>query len=109
MKTTAICIILIPLFLISLAVTAVSTDEQLMENFLEKHSKNFEKAFPATQQLYDYFEDDAEMPTDFNEKEASHLQNVKFVLKGFKWIFLLLFLLLIFLIPFSISQTHFLP
>ena len=101
MNTTTLCTILFAILLILFATTAASSDAHTAERLLNEHSKNAEKAIPATKQLFNYFWDKGEIPQDFNKRETEHLEDVKRVLRGIQISFVFLLALFIILIQYS--------
>lgn len=87
-KATLVGIILFPIFILLFSFTALVFDEGYTVDLLNEHSKDF-NSIGATKQLLQYFQGNEEMPSQFNEEEAQHMNDVKKLINDFILVFYL--------------------
>ncbi|MBW3019464.1 DUF1461 domain-containing protein, partial [Candidatus Woesearchaeota archaeon] len=95
------------LLIISFSLIVLINNQDIAQGLVQKHS-TADDAVNNTAQLFEYFRSDAEMPGVFDEKEASHLEDVKKVFNAINIVFVLLLISFIAVMPFSNIPSLFL-
>jgi integral membrane protein (TIGR01906 family) len=92
-KITWLCAIIFPFLLLLLIGNALVFDQQAYQSMLRQG------ALPTTMQVLDYFEGRAVLPDIFNEREKSHLADVKDVIHLLRYASLILLVVFLALLP----------
>jgi len=92
-KITWLCAIIFPFLMLLLIGNALVFDQQAYNSMLRQG------ALPTTMQVLDYFEGRAVLPDIFNEREQSHLADVKDVIHLLRYASLILLVVFLALLP----------
>ena len=104
MKKEVIFGAILALFIIVFTFTVLTADENIAIKLAKRHSSI--DSTSETEQLFEYFNHNAEVPEVFDEKEASHLRDVKHVIWGLRIALAILLLTLLLALKFiDISKT----